>query len=104
MEGSRTAYFSMLKKVTSRPTSISRINMILHGVPSWHHRQGDSIRNPHLLDDGNKLLKFDRIVMNPPFSLDDWGYDDLQKATPTNASNSACRLAITVTMPGSNKW
>jgi len=62
--------------------NISRINMILHGVRSWQHRHGDSIRNPRLLDDGNKLLKFDRIVMNPPFSLEDWGSDDLQGGDP----------------------
>ena len=29
--------------------NISRINMILHGVRSWKHRHGDSIRNPRLL-------------------------------------------------------
>jgi len=58
--------------------NISRINMILHGVKSWNHRQGDSLRNPRFLDDANKLLRFDRIVMNPPFSLEDWGYDDLR--------------------------
>lgn len=62
--------------------NISRINMILHGVKSWEHRHGDSIRNPRHLDDGNKLLKFDRIVMNPPFSLEDWGYDDFQGGDP----------------------
>jgi type I restriction enzyme M protein len=57
--------------------NISRINMILHGVKSWTHKREDSIRVPLLLDDGNKLLEFDRIVMNPPFSLVDWGYDEL---------------------------
>lgn len=62
--------------------NISRINMILHGVKSWEHRHGDSIRNPRHLDDGNKLRKFDRIVMNPPFSLEDWGYDDFQGGDP----------------------
>jgi type I restriction enzyme M protein len=62
--------------------NISRINMILHGVKSWEHRHGDSIRNPRHLDDGNKLQKFDRIVMNPPFSLEDWGYDDFQGGDP----------------------
>ncbi|TAK28841.1 MAG: SAM-dependent DNA methyltransferase [Chloroflexota bacterium] len=62
--------------------NISRINMILHGVKSWEHRHGDSIRNPRHLDEGNKLLKFDRIVMNPPFSLEDWGYDDFQGGDP----------------------
>lgn len=64
--------------------NISRINLILHGVRSWEHRHGDSIRNPRLLDDGNRLIKFDRIVMNPPFSLEDWGYDDLQGGDPHN--------------------
>ena len=62
--------------------NISRINMILHGVKSWEHRHGDSIRNPRHLDDEKKLLKFDRIVMNPPFSLEDWGYDDFQGGDP----------------------
>lgn len=64
--------------------NISRINMILHGVPSWNHRQGDSIRTPKLLDDHDRLLAFDRIVMNPPFSLEDWGYDDLLGGDPHN--------------------
>jgi type I restriction enzyme M protein len=62
--------------------NISRINMILHGVKGWEHRHGDSIRNPRHLDDDNMLLKFDRIVMNPPFSLEDWGYDDFQGGDP----------------------
>lgn len=62
--------------------NIARINMILHGVPSWRHEQGDSLRNPKLRDDRNNLLQFDRIVMNPPFSLEDWGYDDLLAGDP----------------------
>jgi type I restriction enzyme M protein len=62
--------------------NISRINMILHGVKSWTHRREDSIRVPRLLDEGDQLLKFDRIVMNPPFSLEDWGYDELVGGDP----------------------
>ena len=56
--------------------NISRINMILHGVRGWTHKREDSIRVPLLKDDNNRLLHFDRIVMNPPFSLEDWGYDE----------------------------
>ena len=26
--------------------NISRINMILHGIPVWEHKQGDSLRDP----------------------------------------------------------
>lgn len=55
--------------------NISRINMILHGVPVWDHKQGDSLRDPRHLTAANRLKTFDRIIMNPPFSLEDWGYD-----------------------------
>lgn len=55
--------------------NISRINMILHGVPVWDHRQGDSLRDPRHLTGENRIKTFDRILMNPPFSLEDWGYD-----------------------------
>ena len=55
--------------------NISRINMILHGIPVWEHKQGDSLRDPRHLTAENRLKQFDRIIMNPPFSLEDWGYD-----------------------------
>lgn len=55
--------------------NISRINMILHGVPVWDHKQGDSLRDPRHLLRNNVIKQFDRIIMNPPFSLEDWGYD-----------------------------
>lgn len=55
--------------------NISRINMILHGIPVWEHRQGDSLRDPRHLTQGHRLKQFDRIIMNPPFSLEDWGHD-----------------------------
>ena len=55
--------------------NISRINMILHGIPVWEHKQGDSLRDPRHLTAENRLKQFDRILMNPPFSLEDWGHD-----------------------------
>ncbi|MBK5966185.1 type I restriction endonuclease subunit M [Thiocystis minor] len=55
--------------------NISRINMILHGVPMWEHKQGDSLRDPRHLTATNRLKTFDRVIMNPPFSLEDWGHD-----------------------------
>jgi type I restriction enzyme M protein len=55
--------------------NISRINMILHGIPVWEHRQGDSLRDPRHLTGESRLKQFDRIIMNPPFSLEDWGHD-----------------------------
>jgi type I restriction enzyme M protein len=62
--------------------NISRINMILHGINSWQPRHGDSLRDPqHKTSDG-KLKQFDRVVMNPPFSLKDWGADSFTDGDP----------------------
>lgn len=62
--------------------NISRINLILHGVNSWHPQREDSLRSPKHLTSDNKLKPFDRIVMNPPFSLESWGYDDFTDGDP----------------------
>ncbi|MEI6260322.1 MAG: N-6 DNA methylase [Deltaproteobacteria bacterium] len=62
--------------------NISRINLILHGVNSWHPAHGDSLRDPkHKTSDG-KLKQFDRVVMNPPFSLKDWGAESFKDGDP----------------------
>ena len=62
--------------------NISRINMILHGINSWQPKHGDSLREPkHKTSDG-KLQQFDRVVMNPPFSLKDWGSDSFTDGDP----------------------
>jgi type I restriction enzyme M protein len=62
--------------------NISRINLILHGVNSWHPAQGDSLRDPkHRTSDGH-IKQFDRVVMNPPFSLKDWGSESFTDGDP----------------------
>ena len=62
--------------------NISRINMILHGINSWHPKHGDSLREPkHKTSDG-ELRQFDRVVMNPPFSLKDWGAESFTDGDP----------------------
>ncbi len=62
--------------------NISRINLILHGVNSWHPAHGDSLRDPkHKTSDG-KIKQFDRVVMNPPFSLKDWGAESFTDGDP----------------------
>jgi type I restriction enzyme M protein len=51
---------------------ICKMNMLLHGLPDADIRKGDVIRDPKLLIDG-QLMLFDRVLANPPFSLDRWG-------------------------------
>ena len=62
--------------------NISRINLILHGVNSWHPEREDSLRTPKHLTSDNRIKQFDRIVMNPPFSLKSWGFEDFTDGDP----------------------
>ena len=54
--------------------AICRMNMLLHGLPDAKIEKGDTIRDPKLVDEG-ELLLYDRVIANPPFSLDEWGRD-----------------------------
>lgn len=51
--------------------SLARMNMFLHNIDDAKIAWGDTLANPlHLEND--KLMKFQVIVANPPFSLDKW--------------------------------
>jgi type I restriction enzyme M protein len=62
--------------------AIARINLLLHGVRDFQQAPaGDSLRAPFFRR-GRRLRPFDRVVMNPPFSLESWGYDDFTGGDP----------------------
>jgi type I restriction enzyme M protein len=52
--------------------AICKMNMLLHGIKDARIEKGDTIREPKLVQDG-ALMVFDRVIANPPFSLDEWG-------------------------------
>lgn len=52
--------------------AICKMNMLLHGLPDARIEKGDTIRDPKLRE-GGELSLFDRVIANPPFSLDEWG-------------------------------
>ena len=54
--------------------AICKMNMLLHGLPDARIEKGDTIRDPKLVDE-RELLLYDRVIANPPFSLDEWGRD-----------------------------
>ena len=54
--------------------AICKMNMLLHGLPDARIEKGDTIRDPKLVEEG-ELLLYDRVIANPPFSLDEWGRD-----------------------------
>ncbi|MCD8500718.1 MAG: SAM-dependent methyltransferase [Bacillaceae bacterium] len=51
--------------------SLALMNMYLHGIDDAKLEWGDTLANPLHVEDG-KLMKFQAIVANPPFSLDKW--------------------------------
>ena len=54
--------------------ALARMNMFLHGLDNARIERGDTIRNPKLVED-DRLMKFNVVIANPPFSLDKWGAD-----------------------------
>jgi type I restriction enzyme M protein len=55
--------------------TLARMNMFLHGRDSARLEWGDTLNNP-LLIENDKLMKFNIVVANPPFSLDKWGAEE----------------------------
>jgi len=76
--------FFYMQESNPSTANIARINMYLHGVRGFHQAPpGDSLRAPYWREGQTRRLRqFDRIVMNPPFSLDSWGYDDFASGDP----------------------
>jgi type I restriction enzyme M protein len=58
--------------------ALAKMNMFLHDVTSARIEWGDTLNNP-LLVENDKLMKFEVVVANPPFSLDKWGADGAEK-------------------------
>jgi type I restriction enzyme M protein len=55
--------------------AICKMNVLLHGLTDVRVDKGDTIRDPKLVKEGT-LMTFDRVIANPPFSLDEWGRDE----------------------------
>ncbi|MCL4479668.1 MAG: type I restriction-modification system subunit M [Deltaproteobacteria bacterium] len=54
--------------------AICKMNMLLHGIAGARIEKGDTIREPKLLQKG-KLMEYDTVIANPPFSLKNWGIE-----------------------------
>ena len=53
-------------------SAIAKMNLFLHGASDFNIMQGDTLRNPKILQ-GGEVAKFDCVIANPPFSLKKWG-------------------------------
>jgi len=55
--------------------ALCRMNMFLHSFDSARIEWCDTLNSP-LLVENDRLMKFNCVVANPPFSLDKWGAED----------------------------
>ena len=55
--------------------AIGKLNLLLHDLRSARMEAGDVIAEPGLTDPSGRLLAYDRVIANPPFSLKNWGHD-----------------------------
>ena len=55
--------------------AIGKLNLLLHDLRAARMEAGDVIAEPSLVDGSGRLLSYDRVIANPPFSLKNWGHD-----------------------------
>ena len=60
------------QEINLTTSAIAKMNLYLHGLEEFKVVRGDTFREPKLLD-GDGLQKFDVVIANPPFSLQNWG-------------------------------
>lgn len=66
------------QEINKQVYEICQINLLLHGLDNFEIQNGDTLRDPRFIK-GNKLKHFDGVIANPPFNLNDWGYEEAKK-------------------------
>ena len=67
------------QELNAQTWALCTMNMFLHGVDDARIWQGDTLSHPQNLE-GDQLMKFQKVVANPPFSLDKWDSGFLSEA------------------------
>lgn len=57
--------------------ALARMNMFLHSMDAARIEWCNTLTNPALVEN-DRLMKFNVVVANPPFSLDKWGADEAE--------------------------
>ena len=55
-------------------SSIARMNCFLHGIEDFRIERGDTLADPKLVE-GDRLMHFDVVLANPPYSIKQWDRD-----------------------------
>lgn len=73
VESAGTRDFALFgQEVNGSTWALARMNMFLHSKDGARIEWGDTLNSPALVEQ-DRLMHFDVVVANPPFSLDKWG-------------------------------
>ncbi|ORC47820.1 restriction endonuclease subunit M [Burkholderia sp. A27] len=75
-DGSRAELYG--QEANGTVWSIAKMNMLLHGIATADLRNEDTLSEPQHVE-GGELMRFDRVLSNPPFSIN-WGTTDTDRA------------------------
>lgn len=65
------------QEVNGSTWALARMNMFLHRKDGARIEWGDSLNSPALVEN-DRLMRFNVVVANPPFSLDKWGAENAE--------------------------
>lgn len=68
------------QEVNGGTWALARMNMFLHGKDSARIEWCETLNSPALVE-LDKLMKFNIVVANPPFSLEKWGAENAEEDT-----------------------
>lgn len=61
------------QEINLTTAAIARMNLYLHEIEAFKIVRGDTLRSPGLREPDGSLSRFDVVIANPPFSLQNWG-------------------------------
>ena len=59
------------QEINALTSAIARMNLFLHGVKDFYIVNDDTLMNPAFIEN-NRLMTFDIVVANPPYSINQW--------------------------------
>lgn len=83
------------QELNAQTWALCTMNMFLHGVDDATIWQGDTLSNPQNVEN-DRLMKFQVVVANPPFSLDKWDSGFLSGASPDARGRKQEKMAASL--------
>ena len=65
------------QEVNGGTWALAKMNMFLHGIEQSYIAWGDTILSPQFTEK-QSIMKFNKVIANPPFSKKKWGYEKTQ--------------------------